>query len=138
MGVLTRVKQLIDEHQRNDSLGRKPESIAIDVQTGYQVLSELRSNMPTETQQFVDKVCMLRDDDKLRDVFLTATLFGISVSVVDIIVTEVETSDREVRAEMLLRDMFMKCRDSQRVHQHNPYTWAELNKDLMQRLKEFM
>jgi len=49
-----------------------------------------------------------------------------------------EPHSREVRAEMLLRDMFMKCRDSHRMNQHNPYSWAELNKDLMHRLKEFM
>jgi hypothetical protein len=46
--------------------------------------------------------------------------------------------NRETRAEHLLREMFMKCRDSQNVNQHNPYSWAELNPELMQRLKEFM
>lgn len=47
-------------------------------------------------------------------------------------------TNREQRAEMLIRDLFMKCKKSQNINQHNPYTWAELNRDLMHRLKEFM
>ena len=45
---------------------------------------------------------------------------------------------REQRAEQLIRDLFMKCRESQNINQYNPYTWAELNPKLMQRIKEFM
>lgn len=42
------------------------------------------------------------------------------------------------RAEKLIGELYMKCRDSQTINQHNPYTWAELNEDLMLRIQEFI
>lgn len=45
---------------------------------------------------------------------------------------------REKRAEQLIRDLYMECRESQNTNLYNPYTWAELNPELMQRIKEFM
>jgi len=48
------------------------------------------------------------------------------------------TLGRDRRAIQLIRDLYMNCRESQRVDQYNPYTWAELHPNLMNRLKEFM
>lgn len=42
------------------------------------------------------------------------------------------------RAEQLLRLMYDNVSKSHQVNQHNPYTWSELNRGLMIRLKEFM
>ena len=47
-------------------------------------------------------------------------------------------ADENRRARKLLQDMYVNCRDDQVINQYNPYSWAELNQDLMKRLEEFM
>ena len=42
------------------------------------------------------------------------------------------------RAEKLIRDMYMALRESKRVDMYDPYSWAELNEELMERIREFM
>lgn len=49
-----------------------------------------------------------------------------------------DSDNKYQRAEKLIGELYLKCRDSQTINQHNPYTWAELNKDLMSRIQEFM
>lgn len=45
---------------------------------------------------------------------------------------------RETRAEKLVRDLYVQLRIKHSLHQHQPYTWAELHPELMKRIAEFM
>lgn len=49
-----------------------------------------------------------------------------------------DTEAKLARAEKLIQELYMKARDDCTPNQWNPYTWAELNVELMHRIKEFM
>ena len=50
----------------------------------------------------------------------------------------VDDDTKHQRAEKLIGELYLNCRDSQNINQHNPYSWAELNEDLMLRIQEFI